>query len=362
MISRRRGRAAATETQTQTPTASRYPTFFLQRRDGVERPVAWRGRRYWIVARSLCRFRRFPLTNVGHGDLKEAAALKARAWAPYPALGFHLHLTSQAAAIWIWDAARVDNAMRQAGVKPGRLATIPETAFQARAADGLHLIQCSEGVEGQCWANGELKASRWWAGTPSSDEWLEFQRVSGSAANIAPTPSVEQPVRCARPWTNTGKRFELERRARQAVIGGAVALLAAYGYLGGSLFRDLQSSWEADRKLAALQEQSAPAMADREAALTNLDFLNAFKTLDPYPAQLSLFARVADKLPANGAQLATWSYRQGDLQFTVFSPASPPDVLFYVKTYSMIAGFADVTADRGMIDRSLRVKLRVARQ
>jgi hypothetical protein len=348
---------------TQIPTASRYPKFFLQRGDGVERPVVWRGRRYWVVARSLCRFRRFPLANVSHGNLKEAAALKARAWAPYPALGFHLHLTSEAASIWIWDAARVDNAMQEAGIKPGRLVTVPETAFQAQAADGLHLIQCSEGVEGQYWADGELKASRWWAEMPSANEWAEFQRVSGTAADAAaPMPPIEQPARCARPWTNTGMRFEIERRARQVVIGGAVLLLAAYGYFGGGLWRDVQSLWAAEQKLAVLQQQSAPAMADREAALDNLEFLNSFAALDPYPAQLTLFARVADKLPANGAQLATWSYRQGDLQFTVFSPASPPDVLFYVKTYSMIDGFADVTADRAATDRSLRVKLRVAKR
>src|SRR5207245_11156872 len=114
MISRRRGRSAAMVTQS--PMISRYPSFFLQLRDGVERPVAWRGRRYWVVARSLCRFRLFPLGNVGRGNLKDVAALKARAWAPYQALGFHVHLTPDAARIWVWDAAQVGDAMQEAGI------------------------------------------------------------------------------------------------------------------------------------------------------------------------------------------------------------------------------------------------------
>jgi hypothetical protein len=361
MMLRRRGLRVATTTQA--PTASRYPKHFLQRRNGVERPLGWRARRYWVVSRSLCRFRRFPLANVGRSDLKEAAGLKARAWAPYPALGCHLHLTPEAAGIWIWDAARVDSAMQEAGIKPGRLVAVPETAVQTPAEDGLHLIQCTEGFEGQFWLHGDLRASRWWPESPSAEQWTDFQRSAGIVPPAAGSvPVAEQPVPCARPWTNTGRRFELEQRARQAVIAGAAVLLAAYGYFGGSLYRDWQDLRDAEQKLAIVQQQSAPVMADREAALDNLEIINAFATLDPYPAQLTLFARVAGKLPANGAQLTNWSYRQGELQFTIFSPTSPPDVLFYVKNYSLIDGFADVTADRAVLDRSLRVKLRVAKR
>lgn len=343
----------------QAPPASRYPKFFLQRRDGVERPVAWRGR-YWVVARSLCRFRRFPLANVSQRDLKDAAALKARSWAPYPALGFHAHLTPGAAAIWIWNAAEVEHAMQEAGIKPGSLASVPETVLQERAVDGLHLIQCSEGVEGQFWSGGELMASRWWADMPSPREWLEFRRASGIEADAGGMlPSIEYPSRSAHPWTNTGRRLELERRVRQAGVAAACILLALYGYFGGSLGHDLHALSQVEQKLAAVQLASAPVMADREAALESLGFLNAFAALDAYPTQLTLLARVAEKLPANGAQVINWSYRQGDLQFVVFSPVSPPDELFYVKAYSLVDAFTGVTADRAVVDRSLRVKLQV---
>jgi len=341
---------------------SLYPRFYLQYRDRTERPPNWRGRRYWVIARSLCGFRFFRLANVGRSDLKDAAALKAREWAPYLEPGFHVHLTGDAARIWVWDDARVKDAMAAAGVRPGRVAVFPETALQARAADGLHLIDCLEGVEGQLWTEGELTASRWWAETPSPGQWLEFQRATGMLVQALPqVPPAEQPVWSSRSWTSTGGRLGLERRSREAAIAGAGALLAAYAYLGGSVAHDALALSDIENRLVDAQRRSAPAIADRERALANFDFLAGFHKLDPYPSQLAILARVAEKLPSNGAQLASWTYQQGDLQFTVFSPSSAADMLFYVKTYSSVEGFTDVTADRAEGDRSLRMKLRLAK-
>jgi len=48
------------------------------------------------------------------------------------------------------------------------------------------------------------------------------------------------------------------------------------------------------------------------------------------------------------------------LSVTIASPL-PPDILFYVKTFSAVKGFTDVTADRAEGDKSLRLKLRVVR-
>jgi hypothetical protein len=82
--------------------------------------------------------------------------------------------------------------------------------------------------------------------------------------------------------------------------------------------------------------------------------------LNPFPSQFELFAKVAEKLPTNGARIVGWSYQQGELQFTIFSPSSI-DILFYVKTYSAVDGFTDVTAKTGEVEQTLRIKLRVAK-
>ena len=342
---------------------SPYRRFFLQVRDGTERPANWGGRRYWVIARSLCAFRVFRLPDAERGGLKDFASLKVREWAPYEEVGFHLHLTRGAAQIWVWDAARVRDGMFAAGVQPGRLTVLPETAVQERGADGMRLLACLEGFEGQLWSERELKASRWWAALPGPEQWREFQRAAGRAPSGPEVPAAEQPVWRSRPWTNSGGAWgrAAPGRSREAVIAGAALLLAGYAYVGGSVAHKAWSVAQLDYQIQRAEHAAAPAVADRERALANLKFLDEFARLSPYPAQLELFARIAEKLPSNGARIIAWSYQNGDLQFTIFSPNSPPDILFYVKTYSAVERLADVTADRAEGNRSIRVKARVAK-
>lgn len=341
---------------------SLYQRFFLQYRDRIERPATWRGRRYWILSRSLCAFRVFRLPNTERGSLKDFVALKVREWAPYAEVEFHLHLTQDTARVWAWDGARVRDGMLTMGINPRRLAVRPEGVLQAKAADGLHLVSCLEGVEGQFWSKGELQASRWWPETPSRAQWLEFQRASGVIVDpLVDAPSAEHPTWRGRPWTNSasGLGLGVERHGREALIAGVGILLAAYGYLGGSLAHDTISLSAIEGRLRTAEQRAAPVIAERTRALANQEFFSSFEKLNPYPPQLTVFARVAEKLPG-GSRITAWSYQDGDLQFTVVSPTTP-DILFYVKTYSSVEGFTDVTADRADGDRGLRIKLRLAR-
>jgi hypothetical protein len=341
-----------------------FHSWYLQYRDRTERPTTWRGRRYWVVSRTLCGFRVFRLPGTSRADLKGFAAIKAREWAPYAEVGYHAHLTRDAALIWVWDAGRVRDAMLATGLKPGRVAALPEAALRPRASDGLHLVTCLEGVEGQLWSHGELQASRWWAEMPSLEQWLEFQRASGLAVDaLADSPPAESPPWRRRPWTNSGgvAGVGMDRRAREVFVAGAGLLLAAYGYLGGSLVHDAMSMSAVEKRLRVAEQRSAPIIAERSRALANREFLDNFSKLDLYPSQFALFARVAEKLPANGSRLTAWSYQDGDLQFAILSPATA-DVLFYVKAYSSVEGFTEVAADRADSERGLRIKLRLARK
>ena len=337
---------------------------YLQYRDRTERPTTWLGRRYWVVSRALCGFRVFSLPGTSRTDLKGFAAIKAREWAPYAEVGYHAHLTRDAARIWVWDAGRVRDAMLTTGVKTGRVAALPEAALQARASDGLHLVTCLEGLEGQLWSHGELQASRWWPEMPSLEQWLEFRRASGLTVDaLTGSPPAENPPWRRRPWTNSGggSGIGMERRAPEAFVAGAGVLLAAYSYLSGSLAHDAMSMSAVEKRLRIAEQRSAPAIAERSKALANREFLDNFAQLDPYPSQFALFARVAEKLPPNGSRITAWSYQDGDLQFTILSQATP-DVLFYVRTYSAVEGFSEVAADRADSERGLRIKLRLARK
>src|ERR1700730_8131905 len=207
---------------------SRYHSCYLQYRDRTERPATWRGRRYWVVSRALCGFRVFRLPGAARTDLKGFASIKAREWAPYADVGYHAHLTRDAARIWVWDAARVRDAMLATGVKPGRVAALPEVALQARASDGLHLVTCLEGVEGQSWSQGELQASRWWPEMPSPEQCVTLPPANGVSLDpLTASPPAEPPRWRSRPWTNSGggSGVGMERRAREALAAGAGLLL-----------------------------------------------------------------------------------------------------------------------------------------
>ena len=130
---------------------------------------------------------------------------------------------------------------------------------------------------------------------------------------------------------------------------------------GPPLAHDAISLSAIGERLHTAEQRSAPIIAERNRALANHEFLSNFEKLNLYPSQLTVFARVAEKLPANGSRITVWSYQDGDLQFTVVSPVAP-DILFYVKTYSSVEGFTDVTADRADSDRGLRIKLRLAKR
>ena len=251
--------------------------------------------------------------------------------------------------------------MNEVGVSRARIAVLPETALQERLSDGLHLIRCAEGFEGQFWSDGELTASRWWAQAPSREQWIEFQRGTG-VQPLGDAPLLEVPLWRRRRWTDSGEGLShgIERRSREVVVAGLALLLAGYGYFGGALAHHATALADLQSRVEQAERQAAPARIERDRALANLEFLDNYTKLNPYPPQLALFARVAEKLPQNGARITAWSYQRGELQFTVFSP-SAVDILFYVKTYSAVPGFTEVTATNGDSQQTLRVKLHLAK-
>ena len=76
---------------------------------------------------------------------------------------------------------------------PSGAAIWPEGLLHAAGTDGLRLVRCIEGVEGQCWAAGHLRASRWWRDEPSDTDWQAFCRA-------VQQPDVALPAAEELPW------------------------------------------------------------------------------------------------------------------------------------------------------------------
>src|SRR5438876_3223281 len=126
------------------------PRLFFETPTGVEEPPPGRGRRYWIVARSLCRFFKVPLlAGASRGRQLDALTLEVKRLSPFDNTGWHLHLGDDFALIWLWDQSATRDAAAAVGIDVARLRVMPEPAMQSPGDEGLRLVETLHGVEGQ---------------------------------------------------------------------------------------------------------------------------------------------------------------------------------------------------------------------
>lgn len=335
------------------------PRLFFQTAVGVEVPPPGRGRRYWIVARSRCRFFRAPLLPaVSHARQIAALALEVQRLSPFAETGRHLHLGSGSAVIWVWDQAATRAAAAAAGIDIARLRVVPEPAMQA-PGDGLRLVETLDGAEGQYWAGGGLAASRWWPKAPDGRAWLMFQRGAALAADdLEPAPPLPQRLAwLPRPWTTTRAAgpFALTRidaRVLAAALGAAVLL--AYAYQGAQWVRVGHDIALLRQEIARRSQQIEPLLEARDRALDNQSAIRLLHDLAPFPSQLALMARITAALPADDTRLTAWVYDRGQLELGIASPR-PLDVVKLVRALEGLDHVKSVAAERTGTGNSLHL-------
>jgi hypothetical protein len=339
------------------------PRLYLQRAAVVEEPSVNRGRRYWVVSRSLCRFFKIPLlADASTGRQLEALRLQIERLSPFAETGSHFHFGVNFVNLWLWDSRAVSDAANAIGVDLRRVSVLPEAALQPQD-EGVRVIECLDGVEGQCWDQGSLVASRWWPTPPDSRGWILFQRGAAVGPDRLTTnpPTAATLPWLARPWTRSrtdgwGGIGNIDMRF--AAAGIAVVLLVGYTYLGADWLRLITDRSAVERRLAVHSTEAASVTAARIAALENAAAIRRLHQLDPYPSQLALMARVAEILPKNETHLTEWSYDRGQLELTVAAD-HPLDSVFFVRALERIDRFKSVSVERTGGDNSLRIRLSV---
>jgi hypothetical protein len=339
------------------------PRLYLHRLNQVDEPASSHGRRYWVVSRALCRiFKLAPLADASTARQAEALRLQTERLSPFAETGSHFHFAQEAISLWAWDARAVEEAAGAIGVDPRRVTVVPEAAMHP-PGDGIRLIECLDGVEGQWWQNGFLSASRWWPAPPDKSGWILFQRgasIEPDRILTEPPPAVPLPW-IARPWTKSanhglGGITGLDPQLAAAVA--AVVLLIGYGYIGAEWSRLAFDISAVERKIAAASTAIAPVTEARSTALTNQAAVSRLRELDPYPSQLALMARLATILPKNETHFTEWSYDRGQLEVTV-AAAHPLDATYFVRALDRLGDFKAVSAERASSDNSLRIRLTV---
>jgi hypothetical protein len=330
----------------------RTPRRYWQRSDGVTPPDSGRGRREWILGRSLCHYSSFVLP-AGLSQVKREAALRLKVleWSPFQDPGMLVDWHADRAGVWVWDRQAIDDAIRAAGETPRRIRVLPDSTIVEPATDGVRLVAGLEGLEGQVWRNETLIASRWWPSSPNGSEWLRFQRaasVHGEEIRAQPPAPVTPEVRAV-PWVRSAglglaRIYEIGP-VRLAAAAGTVLLLPIL-YHGATLAKVVGAAGRAEAELVRAREDAAPVAIARGAALADLDCVDA------------LLARVGGQLPANGTALGDWTFQNGDLRFTLTNQA-PLDASFFVRLFEASHLFERVTAEPSGDGRLLTVVAKV---
>lgn len=318
----------------------------------------------WVVSRALLKQETFTLpANLSVAQRRASLALMIRRWAPFHAAGHATFWSGHRACVYAWDEAKVGAAIAAAGLDRGKCMIVPETFLRTPAGDGVRLVPCIDGFEGQVWSGGLLLATRWWAQPPTAAEWSAFIRVARREPLRAdlgrPTPS-DAPFQDA-PWA---MRRDLLEDARSLLdtphyrAAAAALALAVPVFLGAKWAGVAAASAELQLELNRLLTASEPVRAQRDATLANLDRVDRLIALEPFPAQFDALAQAFALLDGLGVKIIDWTYDTGVIEMSIQGEADL-DATRFIELFERDPLFTEVSARTLPQPRTLRLKFNI---
>lgn len=231
--------------------------------EGLLEPTASTRRKPLIIARSLLRVRGIALDEIPPADRLGSLESQLQAWQAFP---------NPLVWVQVFDAHAVAYACDADVLGPELAAESdiwPEPALRPDAEDGLRLVRCLSGFEGQCWRSGRLLHSRWWVDMPTDGDWQLFVRASAQSSGDAALPELEDLA-----WLQPRRRLQ---RLGQFSDGRAEALKLVAGLLafcllgfGAYVGREVQLAYasrdSAAHEVQLLEQEAAPAQAAQDLA------------------------------------------------------------------------------------------------
>ena len=120
-----------------------------------------------IIPRAQSSFRRYRLKGTGKAALR-AIEIQAKHEAR---LGHDMFIVRkdsdhQYVSVWGYSSQHASSLRR-----------LPESLCRKSIANGVRLVKCMSGIEGQAWHDNQLVASRWWHDQHSAANWESFLRA-----------------------------------------------------------------------------------------------------------------------------------------------------------------------------------------
>ena len=328
---------------------------------------------HWIVGRDLCMYRREDFANVPRSKRRSALALKLPVWSPFERTGHYCVWSGSSAMVWFWDEDQVGAGSDASEVPdaPGAppsgapvpaatgLRVLPETVFQPRKPDGLHLQRCREGFELQYWRSDLLADAFWFPDRPDRRKLRWFiDRQAGAQALQSSKLGVAGGELSPDPWRvplAPGEWLEANERVLVATCLLVLALAVAWQEARFWKIRHLAES--AATELARMQDRLEPLLSARS-ELVRLHRTN--RTLSAIlrePSQARLMGLVDRAIPSAQARFREWHYQQRELKVIVEDPDLDP--IAYVRALEAEPLFDQVRAEPVRGDDRIEITLRV---
>lgn len=285
------------------------------------------GRRRLLVPRQHCLFKGFDLSGVAPKERPGALAIRIEQWSPYEQTGVYLSWQGAYAMAWCWDSER--HLPLSDGTVRNPPQPTPETLLRGQPIkEGTRLVRCNQGVEGQLWKNGELRASHWWSAPPHKHQWQRF--TLGAGFGRLDSPEVIEPPLTGKPWASNS--------ASGAAGRSTLAKKIAWWALAGFFFAigwELSDTWALKQQIQRLQDEATTLSTEiddilqsRQQAQDAADRVRRYAGLATPVPQMRLLEQILEKLSLiPTARLSGWDYQSGKLQLLIQGERLDPSAL-----------------------------------
>ncbi|MEY3220941.1 MAG: hypothetical protein RIT27_2298 [Pseudomonadota bacterium] len=329
------------------------PRRYQQRLADIIPPTHGNGRREWVISRALCHYRCFDLREIPVNRRDAVLQTHIQQWNPFPE-GSSFSVWKQGVAqTWVWDSSKIETAQLEQNLKNAY--SIPETLFRSTLENGVQLLKCFDGIEGQIWRDNILIASRWWTQLPEIKEWQTFLRAY-NATEFTDTPLQDSPF-LEKPWGKARSAFRssglLQERWLIAVL--AVISISAFMWEGIFIYKWYSAYINLQTEIAELNDKANPILAAKTQTINEQKHIERLLGLNVYPNNLEIMAKIVEKLPQM-IKIIDWHYQTGEVSFTI--EGAPLEPSYYVSTYQTIPLFSDVKSSSKMANQ-LTISMKV---
>lgn len=298
------------------------------------------------------------IDKIPRADLRNAIDLKVLEWSPYAATGQYVAQVGKSALVWFWDQKK--HALEADKYGAATVAVLPETVLRASGVqNGVRLLTCSPGYEGQLWENGILAASHWWREHPGKEQWFHFLLRNDAPICEIPEAITDTELLTA-PWARGYVDFQVHLQANEHRIVKGVALVFCMYlvWLGSTTFK-VSSGIEAVQTAIEEQEKKVePILTNRARAIDYQTRIGHLDELTAYPSQLEILDTLVAMIPT--AEIQKWVYEQGNLTLLLTGENLDPQAL--VQQIEAAGLFAGVTAQRGKVEGQVDLAMQLRKK